>query len=77
MTIASLTPKWFAPAQVGVDLLQPAVFDHLGDGHLRRRTGQPLGQRQGDVLGALGPGTEDDGLSFGELRHGGVPLTGR
>jgi hypothetical protein len=64
---------WFAAPQVVVDLLQPAVFDHLRDGHLRRRTVQPFGQRQGNVLGALGSGAEDDGLGFSQFRHG-VPL---
>jgi hypothetical protein len=47
------------------------VLDYLSDGHLGRRTCQPLGKRQGDVFGALGPGAEDDGLGFGEFGHGG------
>ena len=70
MPIAGFSPQWLIPPQVGVDLLQPAVFDHPRDGHLRRRTGQPLGQRQGDVFRALGLGAEDDGLGFGQLPHG-------
>ncbi len=67
MTVAGLTSERFAAPQVGVDFLQPAVLDHLGDDHLRRRTGQTLGLRQDDVVDALSPNTEDDGLSFGEF----------
>ncbi len=43
MAIASFAPEGFTPAQVGVDLLQPAVLDHFRHSHLGRRTGQPLG----------------------------------
>jgi hypothetical protein len=48
------------------------MCDHLGDGHLCRRTMQTLWQRQGNVVGTLGPGAEDDGLGVGEFRHDGV-----
>ena len=36
VVVAGFPPERFAPAQVGVNLLQSAVADHLGDGHLRR-----------------------------------------
>jgi hypothetical protein len=63
---AGFAPALFALAQVGVDLLQPAAHHHLGDRHLRRRPGQPLRQRHGDVIGALHHGSQDDGLGSGE-----------
>ncbi len=73
VAIADFPPEWLISAQVGVNLLQPTVFDHLRDRHLGSGTCKPFGQRHGDVFGALGPGDEDDGLSFGEFRHGAFP----
>ena len=51
--------------------MQPAAFDHLGNGHLGCRSGQPLGQGHGDVVGAFCPRGQDVGLGFGELKHSG------
>jgi len=53
-TIAGFAPERLAAAQVGVDLLQPAALGHPGNRHLRRRTMQPFGQRQGEVFGGAG-----------------------
>ena len=74
MTIAGLAPKRLAAVQVDIDHLQPAAFNHLHDGHLRCRTRQPVRQWHGDVVGALGCGSQDGSLSFGEYGHCGYLL---
>jgi hypothetical protein len=58
---ASVTPS---VVPIGIDLLQPARFDHLGDGHLCRRTGQTLGQRGNGTAAA---GGEPVGLQCGSM----------
>jgi hypothetical protein len=39
VTISRLTPERFTAAEIGIDLLKPATFDHLGDSHRGRSAG--------------------------------------
>ena len=67
-----ITNGWLEEVEANLRRGEP-MWRETGDGHLSRSTGQSLGQRQGDVVGALGPGAEDDGRGFRQFGHG-VPL---
>ncbi len=74
VAVTGFPSERLAPAHISVDILQPAAFDHLGNGHLRRRARQPLGQWHGDAVRALGSGRQDGGLGFSQLGHCGFLL---
>lgn len=76
VAIAGFAPHGFALAQVGVDLLQQALGDHRADHLGGGTTAQALGQRQGDALGSLRGGAQDQGLGVGKLGHRGLPYRG-
>ena len=73
VTLVGLAPDGIAQLAVGLHLLEEAFLDQGIDDLVRRATLQALGQGQGEAVGALRCGAEDDALGVGEFCHGSAP----
>jgi hypothetical protein len=69
LSVTGLAPEWITPPQDGLGLFEPAMFDHLADGHPGGRADWRLGQWERQIALALGGSGQDQALGFGEFGH--------
>ena len=74
--ITGFAPEGVTLAEVSIDFFEPATVDHHAHDLRGGGTMQPLRQRHGNVVCALGACGQDQVLGFGEIGHGGLRSNG-